>query len=134
MQNAVTIFDTSKHHIYLEFEVFGYSGNPHTALGILDTGASKTEFSDKFLEFTGLFKVAEQNLKIKPGLDTQRYAKVSFPQVKICSHSINNFEAFVSRFDKSWGIDALIGLDFFRQFEVTINYQRGHILSQRYLA
>ena len=36
---------------------------------------------------------------------------------------------FRPHFEKSWGIDALIGLDFFRSFRVEINYSKGILIS-----
>ncbi|MFT4924383.1 MAG: hypothetical protein ACI8WB_000461 [Phenylobacterium sp.] len=35
-------------------------------------------------------------------------------------------------FESSWGIDALIGLDFFRRYQLTINYPKGLLISQPY--
>ncbi|MBI2344297.1 MAG: hypothetical protein HYV02_08215 [Deltaproteobacteria bacterium] len=57
---------------------------------------------------------------------------IVLPLVEICSHRIENFPVYVSHFEKSWGIDALIGLDFFRQFRVTIDYQQGALTTESY--
>lgn len=38
---------------------------------------------------------------------------------------LSGIEVRVARFYESWGVDALIGLDFFRPFPVKIDYQRG---------
>ena len=43
-----------------------------------------------------------------------------------------SFEFFVSHFEQSWGIDALIGLDFFRRFLVTIDYKNGFLVTSPY--
>ena len=45
---------------------------------------------------------------------------------------MDGFEVFVSHFEQSWGIDALIGLDFFRRFLVTIDYVNGVLVTSPY--
>ncbi len=52
----------------------------------------------------------------------RKYGEIFLPSVEICGHKIENFGVFVSYFDESWGIDALIGLDFFRLYRITIDY------------
>lgn len=51
---------------------------------------------------------------------------------EICQQRIEGLEVVVSRFDEIWGIDALIGLDFFRRFRVTVDYRAGHIITEPY--
>lgn len=64
-------------------------------------------------------------MSIQPGLQTQRYGKLILPELRVCGQTLTDFEIRVSRFEQSWGIDALVGLDFFRRFPVTINYDRA---------
>lgn len=45
-------------------------------------------------------------------------------------HHIKDFEVMVSRFDQSWGVAGLIGLDFFKRFRVTIDYKAGHLVTE----
>jgi len=54
------------------------------------------------------------------------------PQVEICGRHFDLLEVFVSKLDESWGIDALIGLDFFRKFRVTVDYQIGFLITEIY--
>ena len=42
--------------------------------------------------------------------------------------------AYVSHYEKHWGVDALIGLDFFRQFRVTIDYKVGQIITEPFMS
>ncbi len=98
----------------------------------MDTGAPKTEFSDQFLMHAGFVEsVAEAT--IKPGLQTQKYGMTTLPSVEICGQKIDGFDVFVSHFEKSWGIDALIGLDFFRRFLITIDYLNDFLIAEPYL-
>jgi hypothetical protein len=94
---------------------------------LLDTGAPATEFSDQALQLIGLLDDTKKDVSLKPGLQTQKYGKITLPILKVCSHRIDALEVYVSHFEKSWGVDALIGLDFFRRFEVNINFAHGQI-------
>jgi hypothetical protein len=127
----VTLFDIRRHHIYIEPELIDVKGLRYSVTGILDTGAPKTEFSDQFLVHTGFIESAAESI-IKPGLQTQKYRRITLPSVMICGHKIDRFDVFVSRFEKSWGIDALIGLDFFRRFMITVDYSKGFLITAPY--
>lgn len=99
-------------------------------MAILDTGAPRTEFSDEALYFAGLLPKTNNEIKIEEGLQTQKYSNIVLPFIEICSHYILDLNVYVSHFDKSWGIDALIGLDFFRRFRVTVDYENSCIVSE----
>lgn len=66
---------------------------------------------------------------ITPFDTTKHHIHVCF-FVTVCGYTINHYEVFAFRFDESWGIDALIGLDFFRRFRVTIDYKLGHLITE----
>lgn len=132
MQERITAFDTSRHHIHLELVITSSKGLLYSVAGILDTGAPRTEFSDRFLAHTGFLDNTNEDVSIKPGLQTQKYGIITLPSVVICGHQINRFEVFVSHFEQSWGIDALIGLDFFRRFLVAIDYVNGVLITSPY--
>lgn len=123
----ITTFDTNASYILLP--IFVIMNDKHYEFdAILDTGAPITEFSDQALKYSG-FITATKDVSLKEGLQTQKYGKIIIPKIQICGHEIEKFEVFVSRFEKSWGIDALIGLDFFRHFRVEIDYSKGILIS-----
>ncbi|HCU25341.1 MAG TPA: hypothetical protein DF383_10000 [Deltaproteobacteria bacterium] len=130
MQRTITPFDTTRPHIHVRFYVIDLKGSHHSLDGILDTGAPRSEFSDKFLSFAGFIKNPPADISMKSGLQTQKYGKVILPSVEIFGRKISDFEVFASRFEKEWGIDALIGLDFIRRFEVTISYRHAAIVTE----
>ena len=132
MPKHTTAFDIEQHHIHLEFFVTTPHGIRHSVAGILDTGAPKTEFSDQFLVSTGCLATPRDDRRIPPGLQTQKYAKMNLPIVEICGHTFNDFEIVVSAFEASWGIDALIGLDFFRRVFVSVDYSHGVLCTEPY--
>ena len=99
---------------------------------ILDTGAAYTEFSDQFLDAVGIFPERDPAVVIKTGLQTQKYGKITLPRIEICGRAIEKMMVYISHFEKHWGVDALIGLDFFRRFRVTVDYKAGHITTEPY--
>ena len=127
---TVTAFDTTEHHIHTEFLVTNNPGQRLRFDGVIDTGAPWTEFSDEFLARAGLVELPDAEVPIKPELQTQKYAKILLPSITICGQTIDNFHVTVARFDPSWGIAALIGLDFFRRFRVTIDYARAVLICE----
>jgi len=129
MPSTITPFDTKEHHIYIPFSLTSPLRKTEELFGILDTGAPRTEFSDIALYQAGLIKKPDAIISIKSGLQTQKYAKIVLPSFEVLGHTIQNFEVMVSRFDKAWGISALIGLDFFKRFRVTIDYKAGHLVT-----
>lgn len=130
MQSTITPFNTGKHHIYTTFVVTHREGSRHSFIGIMDTGAPRTEFADSVLQQAGFLHAADDSVAITPGLQTHKYGKIVIPAIEICGHTIETLEVLVSKFDPSWGIGALIGLDFFRRFRVTIDYQAGHLVTE----
>lgn len=125
----ITTFDTKQRYIFISVFVTGKDGTVRDFLALLDTGAPATEFSDEALQFAGFLEETKKNISLKPGLQTQKYGKIILPKLEICGHPIDNLEVYVSHFEKSWGIKALIGLDFFRRFKVTVDYSVGQIVT-----
>ena len=129
MQNTTT-FDPHERYILLPVLVTARNGRNHEFEALLDTGAPRTEFSDETLHHLGFLDKTDESVQLRPGLQTQKYGKVIITHMEICSHPLGNLEVFVSHFDKSWGIKALIGLDFFRRFRVTVDYNAGHLITE----
>lgn len=126
---TITTFNTGARYILFPIFVTTKEGKKYRVDALLDTGAPQTEFSDDTLQLVGLLKETK-SVSLKPGLQTQKYGRVVVPHIEICSHPIENLEVYVSHFDKSWGIKALIGLDFFRRFRTTVDYGAGQILTK----
>ncbi|MGD9202288.1 MAG: hypothetical protein PVI26_12045 [Chitinispirillia bacterium] len=132
MPKLLIPFDTDKHHIYIHFELVDHDGIARNGLGILDTGAPRTEFSDLFLKHADLFDIPNSNIHISANQETKKYNRIVIPSVTICGYEFINAEFLVSRFEKEWGIDALIGLDLFRKSMITIDYKNSQIISEPY--
>jgi hypothetical protein len=124
----ITTFNTKAQYIYLPIQVTSVYGSQHEFDAIFDTGAPRTEFSDRALLYAGFIK-SIQEVPIVRGLQTQKYDRIFLPKVKICGHNINNLDVFVSTFEESWGIDALVGLDFARRFKIEIDYSSGVLIT-----
>lgn len=128
----ITAFNRQRHHIHLAVFVTTKEGARLKLRAILDTGAPVTELSDQFLHYSGIMELHKEDIVLRPGLETQKYGKITLPYIEICQNKISNMTTFISRFEKSWGVDALIGLDFFRKYRVTVDYSRGHIITEPY--
>ena len=132
MQN-ITTFEPNENYIFFSVLATAKNGEPYKLVAILDSGAPSTEFSDETLQYLGFLDVpTKQDIELKHGLQTNKYGRIVLPHVEICSHSIHNLQVYVSHFEKSWGVDVLVGLDFFRKFRTTIDYQKGQIITEPY--
>ncbi|OGQ06390.1 MAG: hypothetical protein A2W61_05040 [Deltaproteobacteria bacterium RIFCSPLOWO2_01_44_7] len=125
----ITVFDPKEHHIRLVGSMKTADSIDYEFRAILDTGAPWSEFSDQFLLAVGMFNSQNPPPAVRPSLQTQKYDKLVLPQVKICGHVIPKMLVYISHFENHWGVDALIGLDFFRRFRVTVDYKPGHLLT-----
>lgn len=128
----ITVFDTNAHHIHFVAYITNANGKRSKLRAVLDSGAPHSEFSDQFLQYAGFIDKPAQEVKIKSGLQTQKYSRLTIPTVEICGHHIPEMGVYVSHFEKHWGVDALIGLDFFRRFRVTVDYKAGQIITEEY--
>ena len=126
----ITAFDPHEHHIRLVGSMKTSDDVEYEFRAILDTGAPWTEFSDQYLLAMGMVTGKPSSVSIKDGLQTQKYGKLILPQIQICNHYIIDMPIYVSHFEKYWGVDALIGLDFFRRFRVTIDYREKQIVTE----
>lgn len=127
----ITVFNTSRHHIYLNSTIIDRNGVPQIFRAILDTGAPKSEFSDRFLKTVSLLHEDDiQNVNIPAGLQTGKYGSITIPRIECMGQTFTNFQVIISKFEEHWGVDALIGLDFFRRFRVTIDYKTSQIITE----
>lgn len=131
MPKTVT-FDTQKRYIFTTISVEALDKSCQDFDAIIDTGAPFTEFSDEALFYLGFIKSVNTSIQLKEGLHTQKYGKVLVPKIEICAQTVADMKVYVSHFDKSWGFKAIIGLDFFRQFRTTIDFQFGQIITEPY--
>jgi hypothetical protein len=129
MKRATT-FEVKARYIFVPLLVVSKGGKLHEFDAVLDTGAPFTEISDRALQYAGFIEPAVENIEVKPGLYSQKYDSLVLPCIEICQQRIQDFKIYVSRFEEDWGIDALIGLDFFRHFLTTIDYGSGLILTE----
>lgn len=132
MPSTTALFDVNRPYLYTEVAVIHPARGRCDFRAIIDTGAPRTEFADAFLIQAGFIELKHDNILLKHGLQTQKHGKLILPSFEVCGHVLTNFEVMVSRFEKSWGIAALIGLYFFRQFRVTIDYKAGQIITEPY--
>ena len=126
-----TPFNTAEHHIYTRLKIVSARGRTFELRAILDTGAPGTEISDRSLKKIG-YPLRPSNLKPKKHQQTRKYSKIRLTQASVLGQTLTDWIVRVSKFDESWQVDALIGLDFFRKFKVTVNYKEGMLLAEPY--
>lgn len=122
-------FDTQSAHIHTTMQIRSRTGSEVSFIAIVDTGAPYTELSDRSLARAG-YAFAQADITTQDLQETQKYAKVRLLDTVTLGQQLDNWIVYVSRFDDRWGIDALIGLDFFRRFRTTIDYQHGVIITE----
>lgn len=128
-----TAFNTKRHHIYLSPTLVDASGVARVFRAILDTGAPQSEFSDRFLRTIKILPIENlPHVEISEGLQTKKYASVILPNIECLGQTLKDVPVTVSKFEEHWGVDALIGLDFFRRFRVTVDYKAGHIITEQF--
>lgn len=133
IMRTITAFDTKAHHIYLRGNLFFHENLSRRFKAVLDTGASKTEFSTDFLIASKILTLEQiQASNIRPHQETQKIGKILIPCFEVCGQKIENFEVFVSHFESFWAMDALIGLDFFRKFRVSIDCSKGELVTEEF--
>lgn len=131
VMQSITHFNTLRHHICLNANLVDNQGIVHFFRSILDTGAPSTEFSDRFLKTIGFLKPEDiRRVTIASTQQTKKYGKLVLPKINCLGQVMENVPIKISSFEASWGIDALIGLDFFRRFRVTIDYKFGHLRTE----
>lgn len=122
-------FDTKKHHIHTKLRVKSQSGMDVSFTAIVDTGAPFTELSDRSL-IRVVYHTPQSEITTHDLQETQKYGKVRLVEAHTLGQCLDNWIVYVSRFDASWNIDALIGLDFLRRFKTTIDYGQGLIVTE----
>lgn len=108
---TTTTFDTSEHHIYLAAKILDCNGVEHSFRGVLEPKSIK-------------------KVDIQPEQQTARYGRIVLPRIQCLGQTLENTRVKVVRFVEGWAVDALIGLDFFRRYEVKINYKSGTIVTE----
>jgi len=129
----ITVFNAHRHHIYLKSTITDSNGVTQYFRAVLDTGAPRSEFSDRFLRTIGMLHEDDiPKIDIPTGLQTGKYGSITIPCLECMGQILTNFKVTISKFEEHWGVDALIGLDFFRQFRVTIDYSAGQIITESF--
>lgn len=132
MSSTTTQFDSKRPYIYTEVIVSHPIRGRIDLRAIIDTGAPRTEFADVVLAHVGIIESPRRDIPLQRSLQTQKHGKRTLPSLEVCGQTLSNFEVIVSRFEKSWGIAALIGLDFFRMFRITLDYKSEYIIAEPY--
>jgi predicted aspartyl protease len=120
-------FDSKAGSISVLARKMGLRGNDVFTL-ILDTGAESTVLNPEVLRDLGLtpLKTAKK-LRLITASGVAIGAKVIIPKFTALGKTKLNFEIATLALPKDVEADGVLGLDFFRGYELNINFKTGHI-------
>ena len=113
--------------IIIPIEIFGPSGS--TILrAALDTGAVYTVVSSEILTAIGYEpNLVRDRIQITTGSGLESATRINVQQINALSQSRYSFPVLAYTLPVSAGIDGLLGLDFLRHRQLTIDFQIGKI-------
>ena len=95
---------------------------------VLDTGAELTVVNSRLLRGMGIpIPPDAKRIPLNTASGSQIGLKVVIPKFKALGKTRTNFEIVCYELPKAIGCDGLLGLDFFRGFELNINFKTGQI-------
>ena len=107
--------------------MFGPSGETWTRLA-LDTGASSTVISKEILVVIGYDPDAlPKTAQFTTGSGVESAARVTVDKVEAFGQERLNFSVIAHTLPPSAAIDGLLGLDFFRNHILTLDFTKGEI-------
>ena len=120
-------FDTNKGQILVVVKVSAYSIRGEVTLA-LDTGADVTVIEEHFLrEFGFDTRSGVDGIKLTTASGYGIARKLVVPNFRALGKTRRNFALACYTFPKSIGVDGVLGLDFFRGFDLNINFKTGQI-------
>ena len=126
----MTNFNPKHGLIIVTVHLYGPSGE-HAALLALDTGASSTLVSKEILTVIGYEPDSlPKTVNFTTGSGVESASRVTVDRLEALSQSRPNFSVIAHTLPPTASIDGVLGLDFFRNHVLTLDFQRGVITLQ----
>lgn len=95
----------------------------------LDTGATRTLVMPRLLEFAGYnpTQVTERT-HVTTGSRVESVALLAVRRITVLGHAVENLPVVAHELPAESGLDGLLGLDFFRDCRLELNFRAGTIL------
>jgi predicted aspartyl protease len=120
-------FNAKRGLIIVQVEVSGPSGNAILSLA-LDTGATATLMNQSRLMQLGYDPAAQPDrLQITTGSGVEFVPRITVSKITALGQERTAFSVLGHTLPPSAGVDGLLGLDFFRDQELIVNFRTGEI-------
>ena len=120
-------FNPQQGLIIVNVRLFGPSGEYGARLA-LDTGASSTVISKEILVTIGYFPDAlPQTVNFTTGSRIESASRVTLDKLQASGQERPNFSVIAHTLPPSASLDGLLGLDFFRNHILTLDFRNGEI-------
>lgn len=123
----MTLFDKSLGAILLEVSITGPTGS-RTAFLILDTGAASTVVRNSLLRKVGYDPDSlPQTVTLMTGSGTAAASRITIDKIEALGQERQNFEIVAHTMPPEARIDGVLGLDFFEECVLTLDFKKGEI-------
>ena len=120
-------FDPSQGLIIVPVRLFGPAGDMIVRLA-LDTGATSTLINSQIMILLGCDPATSPDrIQVTTGSGVELCPRVTVQCLEALGKSINNFPVLPHTLPPTSQVDGLLGLDFFRGFQIIINFRNGTI-------
>ena len=120
-------FNPSQGLIIVPVRLFGPAGDMIIRLA-LDTGATSTLINAEIMILLGYDPAtAPDRIQVTTGSGVELCSRVTVQRPEALGKSINDFHVLSHTLPPTSQVDGLLGLDFFRGFQISIDFRSGAI-------
>jgi predicted aspartyl protease len=120
-------FDPSQGLIIVPVRLFGPVGDMIVRLA-LDTGATSTLINSEIMILLGYDPATSPDrIQVTTGSGVELCPRVTVQRLEALGKSVNDFPILSHTLPPTSQVDGLLGLDFFRGFQISIDFRNGTI-------
>jgi predicted aspartyl protease len=120
-------FDPSQGLIIVPVRLFGPAGDMIVRLA-LDTGATSTLINSEIMVLLGYDPATSPDqIQVTTGSGVEFCPRVTVQRLEALGKSVNDFAVLSHTLPPTSQVDGLLGLDFFRGFQISIDFRNGTI-------
>jgi predicted aspartyl protease len=120
-------FDPSQGLIIVPVRLFGPAGDMIVRLA-LDTGATSTLINSEIMVLLGYDPATSPHrIQVTTGSGVELCPRVTVERLEALGKSVNDFPVLSHTLPPTSQVDGLLGLDFFRGFQISIDFRNGTI-------